>query len=104
MPYSDKSKNAKVTIHPCCNALLTGSKKWTQRDRHVHKIQNDGVDEWRRESGHYQQSKVEKHRYKTTVGMGLRARTKEGRVEAKIGCKILNRFLTLGKSQSKRVA
>ena len=74
---------------------------------HVHKIRTDGVYEWRRESGYYQQSKVENtfYRYKTTIGRKLRARTEQGReVEAKIAAKILNRFLTLGNAQSERVA
>ena len=51
------------------------------------------------------QSKVENafYRYKTTIGKRLRARTEESReVEAKIGCKILNQFLELGKAKSKR--
>ena len=56
------------------------------------------VYEWRRKSGYYRQSKVENtfYRYKTTIGKRLRARTEEGReVEAKIACKVLNRFMEL---------
>ena len=36
------------------------------RDHHVHKIKKDGVFQWRKESGYYQQSKVENtfYRYK----------------------------------------
>ena len=73
---------------------------------HVHKIRTDGVYEWRRESGYYRQSKVENtfYRYKTTIGKRLRARTEQGReVEAKIGCKILNRFIELGTFKLERI-
>lgn len=45
------------------------------------------------------------HRYKTTIGKRLRARTEDGReVEAKIGCKNLNRFLELGTATAERIA
>ena len=103
----NKSEKAKVIIHPRSNAVISGNKKWTQRDMHVHRIRTDGVYEWRRESGYYQQSKVENtfYRYKTTIGRKLRARTEEGReVEATISCKILNRFLELGRAKSERIA
>lgn len=103
----NKSEKTKVIIHPRSNAVISGNNKWTQRDRHVHKIRNDGVYEWRRESGYYKQSKVENtfYRYKTTIGRKLWARTEESReVEAKIACKILNRFLELGRAKSERVA
>ena len=103
----NKSENAKVIIHPRSNAVISGNNKWTQRDRHVQKIIDDGIYIWRRESGYYQQSKVENtfYRYKTTIGRRLRARTEQGReVEAKIACKILNQFLELGRVKSERVA
>ena len=51
-------------------------------------------------------SKVENtfYWYKITIGRNLRARTEEGReVEAKIGCKILNQFLELGRTESERI-
>ena len=103
----NKNENAKVIIHPRSNAVISGNNKWTQRDRHVQKIIDDGIYIWRRESGYYQQSKVENtfYRYKTTIGRRLRARTEQGReVEAKIGCKILNQFLELGRVKAERVA
>ena len=80
--------------------------KWTQRDMHIQKIIDDGIYTWRRESGYYQQSKVENtfYRYKTTIGKRLRARTEQGReVEAKIACKVLNRFVELGGAKSERI-
>ena len=102
----NKNKDAEVIIHPRVNAVISSSKKWTQRDRHVHKIRMDGVYEWRRESGYYRQGKVENtfYRYKTIIGRKLRARTEQGReVEATIGCQILNRFIGLGRAESERI-
>ena len=52
-------------------------------------------------------SKVENtfYRYKTIIGKKLRARTEESReVELILGCQILNRFLELGRCESKLVA
>ena len=83
-------------IHPRMNAVLSSNAEWTQRDKHSRyllKILEDGIYSWRRESGYYQQSRVENtfYRYKTIIGRKLRARKEETRqVEAIIGCKILN--------------
>ena len=102
-----KSCDASIVIHPRSNAVLSSNYEWTQRDVHVHKIRCDGVYEWRRESGYYQQSRVENtfYRYKTSIGRKLRARNELSReVEAKIACKILNRFFELGRAESKMVA
>ena len=77
-----RNKEANIVIHPRSNAVMSsGNKKWTQRDRHVQKIIDDGIYTWRRESGYYRQSKVENtfYRYKTIIGKRLRARTEEGR-------------------------
>ena len=73
----NKNKDAEVIIHPRVNAVMSDKREWTQRDRHVQKIIDDGIYTWRRESGYYQQSKVENtfYRYKTTIGKRLRART-----------------------------
>ena len=102
-----KSEKAEILIHPRSNALISGNKKWTQRDRHVQKIIDDGIYTWRTESKYYRQSKVENtfYRYKTIIGRNLRARTEEGReVEAKTACQILNRFIELDTAKPERVA
>ena len=98
-----RNPKAKVVIHPRSNAVLSSNDEWTQRDIHVHKIRNDGVEAWRRESGYYSQSKVENtfYQYKTSMGKRLRARGEDARqVEATIACQILNRFLELGRAES----
>lgn len=92
---SKRNRKATMVIHPRSNAVMSGNKEWTQRDRHVHKIRCDGVYDWRRASGYDQQSRVENtfYRLKTILGKRLRARSEEKReVETKIGCKILNLF------------
>ena len=100
-------RDAQIIIHPRSNAVVSDKRKWTDRDRHVQKILDDGVHKWRRDSGYYQQSKVENtfYRYKTILGKKLRARTEESReVEAILGGKILNRFLDLGRCVSMLIA
>ena len=54
---------------------------------------------WHTESGYSKRSKVETafYRYKAIVGAAMRARRlRSQRVEARIGCKILNRMTALG--------
>jgi len=99
--------NRQHAIHPRTNAVLSGNEKWTMRDSHVHRIKKDGVFQWRREAGYYQQSKVENtfYRYKTILGRKLRARNERSReVETIIGCIILNKFLEVGRCKSILVA
>ena len=97
------SREAEIIIHPRSNAVISEKGKWNNRDRHVQKIFEDGIYTWRRNSGYYQQSRVENtiYRYKTIIGRKLRDRTEQGRqTETIIGCNILNRFLALGKDAS----
>ena len=72
----------------------------------MQKILDEGVHQWRRESGYSQQSRVDNafYRYKTIIGRKLRARTEEGReIEALLGCLVLNRFTKLGTCRSELV-
>ena len=105
--YAPKPRKAKIVIHPRVNAIISTRRKWIQRDRHVQKIFDTGIYTWRRNSGYYQQSKVENciYRYKTIIGRKLHARTEESReVEALLGCMVLNRFTELGRCESMLVA
>ena len=100
------NKDAQIIIHPRSNAVLSEKGKWNQRDKHVLKILDDDVHKWRRESGYYQQSRVENtfYRYKTILGKKLRSRREESRhVETVLGCNILNQFLELGRCKSEIV-
>ena len=60
------TSDAQIIIHPRSNAVVSDKGKWTHRDKHVQKILDEGIHKWRRESGYYQQSKVENtfYRYK----------------------------------------
>jgi hypothetical protein len=57
----EHTPNAQIIIHPRSNAVVSDKGKWTHRDKHVQKIflYDEGGHKWRRESGYYQQSKVE---------------------------------------------
>lgn len=99
------SPGCRITIPPRKDAVLssgaTGSP--SQRDLHVAAILRDGRSSWKRESGYYRQSHAENtfHRYKTIFGDRLRAKRPEAQErEMVIGCVVLNRMLTLGRSQS----
>ena len=58
-PFMKQLEYRKHVVHPRKNAVLSSKEEWTVRDHHVHRIREDGVFQWRRESGYYQQSKVE---------------------------------------------
>jgi transposase len=100
------NNDANIIIHPRANAVVSEKRKWTKRDKHVQKIFEEGIHVWRRESGYYQQSRVENtfYRYKTILGKKLRSRREDNRhVETVIGCNILNQFLELGRCTSEMV-
>ena len=115
--YDDKTVyraigDRKHVVHPIKTAVLSGEQRWTMRDYHVHRIKKDGAFHWRRESGYYQQSKVENtfYRYKTILGRKFRARTaaespmQNRLTETIIGCNILNKFIENGRCKSVLVA
>ena len=103
------SPKGSIIIPPRVNAqkypAATGAIK--QRNKHIKAIAAKGVYRWRRESGYYRQSVAENsiYRYKQIIGPRLRARNENSRkVEAVLGCKILNRSRALGIPQSYKVA
>jgi hypothetical protein len=103
------SPGCRITIPPRKDAVLSGTATVSpsQRDVHVASIQNDGRQQWKRESGYYQQSHAENafFRYKTIIGGRLRAkRTAAQEREAAIGCAVLNRMLEFGRPQSYSVS
>ena len=73
------------------------------RNRHLRQIGRVGRAQWRRDSGQHQQAWAENciGRFKRILGQRLRARCREGqRVEAMMGCIVLNRMLELGAPRS----
>ena len=76
------------------------------RNRHIWSIGRVGKREWIKKSGYSKRSMVENtvFRYKTIIGRKMRSRTLAGqRVEAWLGCKILNIMTSLGMPESCRV-
>jgi hypothetical protein len=96
---------ARVIIPPRSTAILSEAGT-TQRDDHLRSIEQHGRLGWQRRSGYGRRSLVETamYRYKTIIGRRLHARTLPNqRIEAKIGCNVLNRMTSLGMPVSVRV-
>ena len=70
-----------------------------ERNRNIRARARRGKRKWHIESGYSKRSKVETtfHRYKTIVGPAMQARgLASQRVEARIGCRILNTMTAFG--------
>lgn len=70
-----------------------------QRDAIIHEIDINGRRRWAHDSGYTRRSLVETamYRYKTIIGASLRSRTMASqRVEATLGCAIMNKMTRLG--------
>jgi len=94
-----------IVVPPRRNAVPSPSaqSRPTQRDIHIATIQSEGIFQWRRASGYYDQSHVENalYRYKAIIGEHLRAKRADSQQrEAQLGCAILNRFRELGQPVS----
>ena len=95
----------RVILPPRSTAVLSEAGA-TQRDDHLRTIENHGRIGWQRRSGYGRRSLVETamYRYKTIIGRRLYARILPNqRIEAKIGCNVLNRMTSLGMPVSVRV-
>ena len=78
-----------------------------ERNRHIRSINRIGRREWHLRSGYTKRSTVENvvHRYKAILGREMKAHTLAGqRVEARIGCRILNVMAKFGMPESYRAA
>ncbi len=93
-------RSPRVLIPPRRDAQLASESASTrERNRNIRARARLGKRRWHIESGYSKRSKVETtfHRYKTIVGPAMRARgLASQRVEARIGCKILNAMAVLG--------
>lgn len=93
-------KDAKIVQHG------NSSESPVVRDQNLRLIRKHGRKQWKELSGYHRRSIAENvmFRYKTIIGPTLKARTLEAqRVEAMIGCTILNRMTVLGFPQSYKV-
>jgi hypothetical protein len=97
--------DAEVIIPPRATAV-PNEITTRQRDRHIATIEKHGRMGWQRRSGYNRRSLVETaiYRYKTIITRRLRARTLPNqRIEAKIGCNLLNRMTCIGMPASVRI-
>ena len=102
---SDRRTHA--IIPPQKNALVSDEPSLAERNRHIRSTRRIGRREWHKRSGFTKRSRVENviYRYKAIVGREMKARTLAGqRVEARIGCTIVNRMAKLGMPESCRAA
>jgi hypothetical protein len=97
----------RVLIPPRKDAQLASTSATTrQRNRNIRAHARLGKRKWHTESGYSKRSKVETmfYRYKTIIGPVMRARgLASQRVEARIGCKILNTMTMLGMPDSEMI-
>jgi hypothetical protein len=102
-------RHTRVVIPPQKGALLRPETETVMRDRnrHIRSVNRIGRREWHLRSGYTKRSRIENvvYRYKAIIGRKMKARTLAGqRVEARIGCRILNRTAALGMPESYRVS
>lgn len=102
------SGKTRVLIPPGRNAKLDFGKRpaLIQRDEHIWRVREIGRRAWYLESGFTKRSTVENviYRYKSVLGREMKARTLAGqRIEARLGCLILNRMASLGMPETQRV-
>jgi hypothetical protein len=102
-------RRTRVIIPPQKGALLSpeSATAMLDRNRHIRSVNIIGRREWHIRSGFCKRSRIENviYRYKAILGREAKARTLAGqRVEARIGCRILNKMATLGMPESYRAA
>jgi len=101
------TRSPRVLIPPKRNARVKPEVAiLRERDRNIRSRARLGKRQWHTKSGYSRRSLVENtvYRYKCIIGRTLRSRTLQGqRVEARIGCRILNTMTALGMPESHRV-
>ena len=100
------NRSPRVLIPPKKNARVRPATPTTrERNRNIRSRIRLGKRQWHTRSSYSRRSKVENtmYRYKSIIGPTMRSRTLQGqRVEARLGCKILNRMAALGMPESYR--
>lgn len=99
-----EARGADIVIPPRKDAVVSSDPCFRQRNEHQIHRKRVGKRMWRVETGQHRQARVENsfHRYKSTFGRSLRARTESGqRVEVMLGCRVLNRMFELGRPKSR---
>ncbi len=100
-------RSPRVLIPPRKGARIAAESTSTrQRNRNIRVQARLGKRKWHTASGYSKRSKVETafSRYKAIIAPAMRARgLVSQRVEARIGCKILNRMLALGRPNGQMI-
>ncbi|MFT5290083.1 MAG: hypothetical protein ACI8QS_002685 [Planctomycetota bacterium] len=95
---------ANVIVPPTRAAEVNRRKPRTpSRDRAIRRVERVGRRRWKKESGYYQQGRVENtfFRYKSILGDSLRLRNWAAHeTEASVACKLLNRLTAIGHPRS----
>jgi hypothetical protein len=101
------TRSPRVLIPPKRNARVKPEVAiLRERNRNIRSRARLGKRQWHTRSGYSRRSLVENmvFRYKAIIGRAMRARTLQGqRVEARVGCKILNTMAALGTPRSHQV-
>ena len=103
------SPDAEVIIPPRSTAVPsdTAESAPSQRDRHIQRIAERGRLGWQRDVRYGRRSlgEVAMMRYKQEIGRGLRARSLPAqKIEAAVGCKVMNIMTSLGMPTTRKVA
>ena len=101
------SRSPRVLIPPRRNAKVKPNvAALKERNRNIRSRARFGTREWHTRSGYSRRSMVENtmYRYKAIIGPTMRSRTLQGqRVEARVGCRILNTMAALGTPESHQI-
>ena len=102
-----QGRSPRVVIPPRRDAKVASDSPSTrERNRNIRSRARHSKRDWQRRSGYNQRSLAETamYRYKRIIGSSMRARRlATQRVEARIGCKILNRMTALGMPDSQMI-
>ncbi len=102
-----EDRSPRVLIPPKRGATLSPkSAESRERNRNIRSRSRQGKRDWQGKSGYNKRSLVETvfYRYKTIIGPAMKARTlRSQRVEARIGCKILNKMAGLGMPEGRMI-
>ena len=101
------TRSPRVLIPPKKNAQLKPEVAvLRERNRNIRSRARLGARRWHTTSGYSRRSLVENtiFRYKSIIGRTMRSRTLQGqRVEARVGCRILNTMTAMGMPESHQV-
>jgi len=102
------ARHARVVVPPIRTAKVSRRRPRSRaRDRAITTVEMLGRRQWTQTSGSHQQARVEHafFRYTSSIGEGLRARSRGGRdVEASLACTVLNRMTERGTPESSAIS